>query len=444
MVESVTNTTPFPVAIGETVELDVTEQPYGPDALGRYRGLAMFVGGAVAGDRARVTVTEIHGRYARADVSEIVSPSPDRIAAKCPLFGRCGGCQWQTTTLGRQRDAKTSAVVEALRRIGKLVDPPVRATIPCRVEWAYRNKARYAVIKGDGGAGIGYFGSKAHDLVPVERCPLNLANLDSALEEAHRLLIWEPKFTHLAESIASLTARSSENTGETILRIACTKALSLADFAEALRERVPQVTGILTTGQQERSDRVAWGSEFLTEQVAELRYTVSAASFFQINPYATPDLVRVVADAANLTGTETVVDAYGGVGLFAFALAGNAKRVVLIESDAAAVRDALRMAAVTRPDNLTVVRGAVERCATDVREADVVVCDPPRDGAGKKGIDVLVSPKPKTLVYVACDPASLARDSVYLRERGYTLLWAQPLDLFPHTYHVETVALFQR
>ncbi|HRU25099.1 MAG TPA: RsmD family RNA methyltransferase, partial [Candidatus Latescibacteria bacterium] len=173
-------------------------------------------------------------------------------------------------------------------------------------------------------------------------------------------------------------------------------------------------------------------------------YRVSAASFFQVNPFAIGNLVDTVADAAGLQGSETLVDAYGGVGLFSFALCRDAARVFLIESDASALRDARAIADAFRAQNVTIVDGSVERAARRIPKADTIICDPPREGAGPGGIRALVSLKPRKLVYVACDPASLARDSNILRAEGFRLAWAQPLDMFPHTYHVETVALFER
>jgi len=189
---------------------------------------------------------------------------------------------------------------------------------------------------------------------------------------------------------------------------------------------------------------VVWGSGSLAECVRGNEYRVSASAFFQVNPYAVGNLVETVAEAADLHGNEILVDAYGGVGLFSFAFRRDAARVFLIESDASALRDAKAIADALRAENVTIVDGPVERAASRIPKADTVICDPPREGAGPGGIHALVSLKPRKFVYVACDPASLARDSSFLRAEGFRLAWAKPLDMFPHTYHVETVALFER
>ena len=435
---------PFPVSVGDVIELDVHDQPYGDAALGRFSRLAVFVPGAVAGDRVLARVTEVHTRYARADLISVVTSSPDRVPAECPLAGRCGGCQWQTTAMARQHAAKHGAVVEALRRVGKWEEPPVRDILPSGEPWRYRNKARYAVVTGAAGTGIGYFGTRTHDLVSISRCPLNMERLDALLDAAHDLLINNPRFDDLRATTNSLTGRTSAATGETLLRVAARAASDWVAFAEALRQRIPFVSGVVVAGHPRRGDRVVWGSGSLTERVRGNEYRVSAASFFQVNPFAVGNLVDTVADAAGLQGSENLVDAYGGVGLFCFALCRDAARVFLIESDASALRDARAIADAFRAQNVTIVDGSVERAARRIPKADTIICDPPREGAGPGGIRALVSLKPRKLVYVACDPASLARDSNILRAEGFRLAWAQPLDMFPHTYHVETVALFER
>ncbi len=435
---------PFPVSVGDVIELEIHDQPYGDAALGRFSGLAVFVPGAVAGDRILARVTEVHTRYARADLISVITSSPDRVQAECPLAGRCGGCQWQTTAIARQQTAKHRAVVEALRRVGKWGEPPVRDIVPSGQPWKYRNKARYAVVTGAGGTGIGYFGTRTHDLVSVSRCPLNMDRLDALLDAAHDLLINDSRFEDLRATTNSLAGRTSAATGETVLRVACRAASNWGAFAGALRQRVPFVSGVVVAGHPRRGDRVVWGSGSLAECVRGNEYRVSASAFFQVNPYAVGNLVETVAEAADLHGNEILVDAYGGVGLFSFAFRRDAARVFLIESDASALRDAKAIADALRAENVTIVDGPVERAASRIPKADTVICDPPREGAGPGGIHALVSLKPRKFVYVACDPASLARDSSFLRAEGFRLAWAKPLDMFPHTYHVETVALFER
>ena len=435
---------PFPVSVGDVIELDIHDQPYGGAALGRFSRLAVFVQGAVAGDRVLARVTEVHARYARADLISVVTSSPDRVRAECPLAGRCGGCQWQTTAMARQQTAKHGAVVEALRRVGKWEEPPVRDILTSGRPWRYRNKARYAVITGAKGTGIGYFGTRTHDLVSISRCPLNMERLDALLHAARDLLINDPRFEDLCATTNSLTGRTSAATGETVLRVTARAASNWEAFAGALRQRVPFVSGVVVAGHPRRGDRVVWGSGSLTECVRGNEYRVSAASFFQVNPFAVGNLVDTVAGAAGLQGSEILVDAFGGVGLFSFAFRRDAARVFLIESDASALRDAKAIADALHAENVTIVDGSVERAARRIHRADTVICDPPREGAGPGGIHALVSLNPRKLVYVACDPASVARDSCFLRTEGFHLAWAQPLDMFPHTYHVETVALFER
>jgi 23S rRNA (uracil1939-C5)-methyltransferase len=221
----------------------------------------------------------------------------------------------------------------------------------------------------------------------------------------------------------------------------------LRPFAEALSATSVEIVGVLANraGRRRKDrDHVIVGQGFLTEHVGEWRYRVSGAAFFQINPYATPALVESVRTAAALTGNESVVDAYGGVGLFSVALACKARQVIVMEANAAAVADARRTFRQAGLDNARLYEGPVERVAEYAGGADVIICDPPREGAGAQALAALETQNARRFVYIACDPTSLARDSVRLRGSGYELRWAQPIDLFPHTYHVETVALFER
>ena len=429
------------------VELDVLDQPYGPDAIARLDGMAVFVSDAVPGDRVRARITEVHPRYARARAEEVLVPSEHRVPFQCPVADACGGCQWQAMTYARQLAAKERAVRDALVRIGGWKEPEVRAILPSPEIWRYRNKARYSVEAEMGLFEAGYYARQSRNLVPIRQCPLNLPGLDAALATAIGLLADEPRWWPVAGRLHALVGRQSAGSGEIILRLILKERAEVRPFAEALAGACEGVVGVLANMvgvHRQDKDRVLWGQGFLTEHVGKWRYRVSGAAFFQINPYATPALVELVREAAGLTGRESLVDAYGGVGLFSIALADQAERVTLVEADSVAVADARRMFRQLGLTNAVVHEGPVEQFAERAAGADVIVCDPPRDGAGREGLRALEAQNAGRFVYIACDPTSLARDSVRLRQSGYRLSWARPADLFPHTYHVETVALFER
>ena len=459
------------VKMGTVIELDIHGQPYGPEALGRLHGMAVFVDSAVPGDRVRAEVTEVRPRYVRARTTELLSASPWRVPHECPVADRCGGCQWQATTYVRQLAAKEQAVRDALVRIGGWRDPQVEAISPSPRQWGYRNRASYAVGVRDGVFQAGYHGRRSHDIVPIRSCPLNMPELDQVLGVAIDMLSDDAGLRNVAEALHALAARQSESNGDIILRLIVEKKVPLRPFAERIASECRNVVGVTTnlSGRRRRPhDRVILGRGYLIQSirarmaagartaagdshaggdgdaVAEWTYRVSSSSFFQVNPFAAPELVDRVCEAADVAPGQTVLDAYGGVGLFSLPLAMKGVRVHLVESDAGAAADARRTFRAHGLSAARVHQEAVEQMTERIPGADVVICDPPRAGAGHAALAGLLTRTPRRFVYVACDPASLARDSVTLRDAGYDLRRAWPIDLFPHTFHVETVALFER
>jgi 23S rRNA (uracil1939-C5)-methyltransferase len=427
---------------GDVITLEVTRQLFGAEAFARIGGLAVFVSDAVAGDTVSARVTSVKKNFIRAEAVEIITPSSTRVEPICPIADECGGCQWQQIGYDAQLVAKEDAVRDSLMRIGKLDNPLVRAIIPSPNSLAHRNKATYDVAHLSG-VRIGYHARKSDEIVPVSRCPVNLPGLDAALSTAVELLS-DPRWSGFAESLDSLSGRQSLATGQVVIRLRLHRQANAALFARELTARCSQITGITVrgprVGQTPPKERTLVGASRLVETVGDHEYDVTASSFFQTNPHVAPLLVDEVRTACALTGSETLLDAYGGAGLFAFALAGDANRVDLVESAGSAVADAKRIA--ESHDNVYVHRAPVERPPMDMPRPDVIVCDPPREGMSRDAMEVMMSAQATRFVYVSCDPTCLARDSVTLGEYGYRLEYAQPLDMFPHTYHVETVALF--
>ena len=324
--------------VGDVVRIEVTDQPYGPEALGRHGGLVVFVDGAAPGDVADVRITELAERHARARLIEVVEPSPDRVVLPCPMADVCGGCQWQHLAYSRQAAAKQAAVRDALERIGRWESPPVEPIVPAQPVLGTRNKAMYKTEMVSGFR-AGYYARRSHKLVPLEHCPANLPEMDDALRTASELLRHDAH-AEIAGHVTSLGARQSSGSGEVVVRLALDGRIRARNFADDLATACPSVTGVTVIAGSERPIR---GSAILTEHVGDLRYPVSAGSFFQGNPFMTPRLVGLVADAARLTGSEAVIDAYGGAGLFSLALAGACASIELVESDRSAVADARRI-----------------------------------------------------------------------------------------------------
>jgi 23S rRNA (uracil1939-C5)-methyltransferase len=416
--------------VGQIIELMLDSVAHGGEAIGRYAGKVVFVPYAIPGERVRAEVVEEKERWTRTRLVAVLEASPDRVEPPCPYFGegKCGGCQWQHIAYERQANMKAAIVADQLRRLGRLDDPPVADTIVLAgdeelLAYGYRNQTQFAVTtEGQ----LAYRRAFGHDLIPVDRCLLldtRLDDLQGALDMA-----W-PELT-------GVTLRAGVNTGDALIVFDTDSQdepeLSI-DLPAACALRGPDGVHPLV------------GSPWIHEEVAGRRYRVSADSFFQANTAGAVALVDLVTGYAEPRPSDVIVDAYCGVGLFALALAGSVAEMIGIESSPTACEDLADNAAGL--DNLTIHEGAVEEVLPALlaqgQQADLVVMDPPRAGAGQEVIRGLAGLGPRRIVYVSCDPATLARESVFLGAAGYHLVEAQPVDLFPQTYHIETVALWE-
>ena len=361
---------------------------YGGEALGRYEGKAIFVTGGLPGEMVRVVVEDDRARFARGRVTEVIEPSPDRIAPRCRHFGfdaaACGGCQWQHIDYAAQLRYKTAIVREQLQRLGRIPDPPVRDIIPSPAIWHYRNHAQFHVAD-DGRPG--FQAARSHRVVPLEEC-------------------------HILEAPLFDGLRSHQ---------------------PAARERFARRYG-------NTPDRLHGATTFRMKD-ATLR--VSDASFFQVNTSLVETLIDQVLNKIDPQPADTILDAYCGVGLFSRFLAPRAGRVIGIESSSSAVRDF--RANLAAFDQVEIRQGLVENVLAQLKmPLSAAVMDPPRAGCGPRVIEAVVARQIDRVVVVSCDPSTLARDIQQLLAGGYWLIEAQPVDLFPHTYHVETVVLLQR
>ncbi len=406
----------------EAFTLGLTAIAHGGAALGRHEGRVVFVPYAIPGETVRVEIVEDKGRHAFARLIEVLEPAPERTAPPCPYFGPtgCGGCQWQHIAYPAQLRFKSAIVADQLARIGGIADPPVHPTLPDPSGWAYRNHARFHPAP-DGG--LGFQAAAGNETIPIDECrilhPL-LADLYAALDLD-------------VEGLLHLSLRAGTATGDSMLVFEMED-----DLPPALELDLP-VSCVLLLSDGQHANLI--GNNFIREIVAGRTYRISAPSFFQVNTPQAGELVRLVLAYLDLRGGETVLDAYCGVGLFTVPLAERAGLVVAVEVAPPAVADLLENTALY--DNVDVIEGPVEAVLPDLETPpDAAVVDPPRTGLDRLALDALVEHHPARLVYVSCDPATLARDAKRLIAAGYRLVEVQPVDLFPQTYHVESVALF--
>jgi 23S rRNA (uracil1939-C5)-methyltransferase len=449
-------------ARGETVSLTVEDLAVGGEGVGRVDGYVVFVRGGLPGDRLRVRLTETRPRFGRGRIEEIETPSSDRVEAPCPYFGRCGGCRLQHLAYEAQLAFKTKQIRDCLERLGGLGAFELRPIIGAPEIYGYRNKMEFTVVGTQGEPVIGLHETARYDAVlDIERCLIQPDTLNALLAEmrresrALRLSIYDPASEEGLLRFVML--RMGHRTGEAMLNLVTSapEIQTLAPLAERVRASVP-TTASVVVNVNSRKASVAAGSEehllagrdHINESLGGLTFRVSANSFFQTNTAQAERLFEIVLGACELAGHETALDLYSGTGAISLLLARRCRWVYGIEVAATAVADAVRNAGENGIENCTFLSGEVRHLLPDLIargvKAEVVVADPPRAGFHPKALRALTRLGPSRLVYVSCNPGTLARDLGDLGRAGYRLDWVQPVDMFPHTPHIEAVARLTR
>ncbi len=447
---------------GEILSLAIDDLAFGGEGVGRADGYVVFVRGGMPGDRLRIRMVEARVRFGRAVIEAIEVPSPDRVEAPCAYFGRCGGCRLQHMAYPAQLAFKAKQVVDCLERLGGLGSFEIRPILPAPETYGYRNKMEFTIALVNGQAVIGLHEAERYDSVlDIERCLLEPDSLNALLDEvrqdvrARRLSVYDQQ---TGEGLLRfLMLREGRRTGETMANIVATapEIETLAPLAERLRARVPgTVSVVLNVNSRKASvavgteEHLLAGRDHINESLGGLTFQVSANSFFQTNTAQAERLFALVEDACELRGGETVLDLFSGTGAISLLLARRCRRVYGIEVAATAVVDAARNAGANGIDNCTFLSGEVRHHLPDLIRngvrAEVVVADPPRAGFHPKALQALVSLAPARIVYVSCNPPTLARDAADLARAGYRLDWVQPVDMFPHTPHIEAIARLTR
>jgi 23S rRNA (uracil1939-C5)-methyltransferase len=445
---------------GDTLELVVDDLAFGGEAVGRVDGYVVFVRGGLPGDRLRVTVTETRGRYGRGTIEAVLTPSPDRVEPPCRYFGRCGGCRLQHLAYPAQLAFKEKQVRDCLTRLGGLPPFELRPIVAAPETYGYRNKMEFT-IAGPGPV-VGLHAAERYDVVlDIERCLLQSETMNALLDEFRRqvrerdLPVWDPRSER--GLLRFVTVREGRRTGEAMVNVvaAAPDVQAVMPVAEALKARVPATASVLLNVNDKKAsvaigseEHLLLGGDQITESLDGVSFQISANSFFQTNTVQAERLFAIVAEACALRGHETVLDLYSGTGAISLLLARRATRVYGVELSAAAVADAGRNARANGIENCTFLPGEVRHVLPVLmREgvrADVIVADPPRAGFHPKALAAMAALAPERIVYVSCNPATLARDVGDLVRQGYRLEWVQPVDMFPQTPHIEAVARLSR
>lgn len=450
-----------PVRSGQVVQVRVHGLGHSGEGVGRVDGLTLFVPGGAPGDLLEARVTEVKKNYARAALLRVVEPSPDRVAPPCPVVAECGGCQLQHIAYPAQLDLKRRQVVDALTRIGKLDGVTVHPTLGMEEPWRYRNKAQFPVGLRQGRVIAGFFAPGTHRIIDIEQCEIQHPLGNRIMQEVRRLAARYsiPIYEEGAHQgiLRHILARVGRSTGES-MAVLVTNGPNLPAAERLAQDLMAAVPGLVSVYQNinpertnvilGRESRLLAGREQITDLIGDLTFAISPLSFFQVNPAQTEVLYGTALQYAGLTGAETVLDIYCGIGTISLFLARQARELVGIEWVPEAVADAQANAARNHIANARFVCGdaAVElpRLAEEGVRADVIVVDPPRKGCDEPVLRAMAAVGPERIVYVSCNPASLARDLALLQELGYRTVEVQPVDMFPHTAHVECCSLLVR
>ncbi len=408
----------------EILEVTLEEMVHGGSALARHGGRVLFIPYAIPGERITARLTDDRGRYAFAEGVTLLSASPHRVTPLCPHFGpgRCGGCHFQHIDYAAQPGFKRDVVRDQFKRIGGFADPPILPTIPSPDAWGYRVHATFHV---NDRSELCFIGTDNQSLVPIEECHI----LQPELLELCEML----DFAAMPTLDRVRVQVGSDGAGMIILS-------TRDDDVPELEVDLPVSVNFLLSDNEPVN---LVGSSSVSYTVRGRTFRVTAGGFFQVNLAQAETLVDQVLSKLNLHGTESVLDLYAGVGLFTAFLAERAGRVTSIESYPPAVTDADENLA--EFDNVDLIEGAVEDVLADLGDPyHAAVMDPPRAGVAPGVLDALDEMGVPNIVYVSCDPSTLARDAKRLVAKGYRLLEVQPVDMFPQTYHIECVAHFRR
>ena len=440
-------------APGTELELDVDSLAFGGNGVARTDGYVVFVRGALPGDRVRARVTKSKRGYAEARAEEVLAPGPDRIDERAPH----PGAPWQVLPYERQLEEKTRQVSEALTRIGRFEHPPVEPIIPAVEQWRYRNKMEYSFGAGDDGQLVlgfhhpGRFDridDVTEDVLASERTEAVLAAAKQWCRE-EGLSPWDRRTQD--GFLRNLVVREGRRTGQLQARLVTSDGDFRADHFAAelpadsvLWTRAPSVAETTRGGHSE----VLKGNEWIEDEVCGLRFRISPDAFFQTNTQMAERLYETAAELAGLSGSELVFDLFCGGGTIALVLAGHAREVHGLELVPEAIADAERNARLNRIENAHFEAGDVRLLMRPLIERagkpDVVVVDPPRAGLSQKIVRRVLEAEAERIVYVSCNPTTLAPNARQLADAGYDLKAVRPVDMFPQTAHIECVALFER
>ncbi|MBC2069166.1 23S rRNA (uracil(1939)-C(5))-methyltransferase RlmD [Listeria booriae] len=449
-----------PVKKNDCLDVVFEDLTHDGNAVAKIDGYPIFVPHGLPDEIAQIKVLKTNKNYGFGKIIELTKESADRVTPPCLVYLQCGGCQLQHLSYDGQLRMKQKQVAQVMKRIGKQ-DVEVLPTLGMENPWNYRNKAQVPVGFVNGRLVAGFYQQRSHQIIDMNTCLIQQEENNEVIQTARAIFAKyhvEPYDETTRKGVLRhLMTRFATTTGELMLVIVTTK-LNFPNKAEILAElqqSIPELTSLVQNVNTANTNVifgeqtvVLAGREYIMDTIHGISFAISARSFYQVNPEQTEILYAEALKLAGLTGEETVIDAYCGIGSISLCLAKEAKHVYGVEIVPQAIEDARANAKLNKMDNVTFAVGKAEEVIPDWFKqgikADVLVVDPPRKGCDDALLQTILKMKPKRVVYVSCNPATLARDMLVLTEGGYEAKMVQPVDMFPQTTHVECVTVLER
>ncbi|MDO4976354.1 MAG: 23S rRNA (uracil(1939)-C(5))-methyltransferase RlmD [Eubacteriales bacterium] len=445
-----------------TIE-DITKDGEG---IGKYQGFPFFVKDTVIGDEIIAAITKLKKNYGYARLISVENPSADRISPPCPVARQCGGCKIQQLSYEKQKEFKWNQVAGCLKRIGGFsgIEEKMEPILAMEDPWHYRNKAQFPIgYDKNGNLVAGFYAGRTHSIVPNTNCLIQ-AKVNEEILEHILSYMKEYKISAYDEKtqkglVRHVLTRVGFVTGEIMVCLVVNgKAKQLRNLSSLVErlQTIEGITSIIVNTNKENTNRIlgtdcetVWGKDYIEDYIGEIRYQIGPMSFYQVNPQQTKVLYSKALEYAQLDGSETVWDMYCGIGTISLFLAQKAKQVYGVEIIKEAIDDARVNAKINGFDNVEFFVGKAEEVVPEHYketgiDPDVVVVDPPRKGCDSALLETILKMEPKRIVYVSCDPATLARDCKLLCEEKYQIVKAAVVDQFAHSTHVECVTLLQK
>lgn len=444
--------------------LDIISIGYEGEGIAKIEGYPIFIEGAILGEKVKALIVKVKKNYAYGKLIEVIESSSERIEPKCSIYKRCGGCTVQHMSYKKQLDYKFERVKDCITKIGGLSEELVKYPIGMDNPERYRNKVQLPVGMVKGELNIGFYASRSHNIIDLDTCLIQDKVADRVTNLARQ---WMLKYNIQPASvdgvfnkkglIRHIMIRKGFTTNEVMVVLVATKDKIpyINEFINEIVEKIDGIKSIVLNVNKENTNVILgqecitlWGEDTITDYIDNFKFNISPLSFFQVNPVQTEKLYSKALEYAGLTGEETVFDAYCGTGTITLFLSQKAKKVYGVEIIEPAIINARENARINNIENAEFFVGKSEEVIPELIEKgiapEVIVVDPPRKGCDIKLLEAIGKAKPKKVVYVSCDPSTLARDLKILEEQGYKTEEVQPVDMFPMTSHVETCVLLQR